>query len=100
MIYDKDPLLGKRQNIYVSKRGLFPLKLNSLIRVLTVLKKTASPACNRPITSERSTCDIIGHNCNSSGMHNLPQTITYLLAQKVIKVLEYSFFSSNRAASK
>ena len=35
----KDPLLGKRQNIYVNKRGLFPLKLNSLIRVLTVLKK-------------------------------------------------------------
>ena len=39
MIYDKDPLLGKRQNLYVSKRGLFPLKLNSLIRFLTVLKK-------------------------------------------------------------
>ena len=39
MIYEKDPLLGKRQNICVSKRGLFPLKLNSLIRVLTVLKK-------------------------------------------------------------
>ena len=39
MIYEKDPLLGKGQNIYVSKRGLFPLKLNSLIRVLTVLKK-------------------------------------------------------------
>ena len=39
MIYEKDPVLGKRQNIYVSKRGLFPLKLNSLIRVLTVLKK-------------------------------------------------------------
>ena len=39
MIYEKDPLLGKRQNIYVSKRGLFPLKLNSLIRVLTILKK-------------------------------------------------------------
>ena len=38
MIYEKDPLLGKRQNIYVSKRGLFPLKLSSLIRVLTVLK--------------------------------------------------------------
>ena len=39
MIYEKDPILGKRQNIYVSKRGLFPLELNSLIRVLTVLKK-------------------------------------------------------------
>ena len=25
--------------------------------------KTASPPCNRPTTSERSTCDIIGHNC-------------------------------------
>ena len=31
-------------------------------------------------------------------MHNLPEAITYLLAQKVIKVLEYSFFSSNRAS--
>lgn len=70
MIYEKDPVLGKRQNIYVSKRGLFPLKLNSLIRVLTVLKKLL----HHPVIDQQyvSTCDIIGHNCNSSGMHNLP----------------------------
>lgn len=70
MIYEKDPLLGKRQNIYVSKRGLFPLKLNSLIRVLKVLKKLL----HHPVIDQQhvSTCDIIGHNCNSSGMNNLP----------------------------
>ena len=27
-------------------------------------EKTASPPCNRPTTSERFTCDIIGHNCS------------------------------------
>ena len=72
MIYEKDPLLGKWQNIYFSKRGLFPLKLNSLIRVLTVLKKLLRhPVIDQQVNGLHVTSLVITVS-NSSGMHILP----------------------------
>ena len=70
MIYEKDPLLGKRQNIYVSKRGLFPLKLNSLIRVLTVLKKLLGhPVVDQQQVNGLHVTSLVITVSNSSGMH-------------------------------
>ena len=71
MIHGKDPLLGKRQNIYVSKR--VPLKPNPLIRVLTVLKKLLRhPVIDQQQVNGLHVTSLVKTVSNSSGMHNLP----------------------------
>ena len=63
------------------------MTLNSLIRVLTVLKKLL----RHPVIDQQQV----------NGLHVTSLVITVnLLAEKVIKVLEYSFFSSNRASKR
>ena len=69
MIYEKDPLLGKK----VNKRGLFPLTLNSLIRVLTGLKKLLRhPVIDQQQVNGLHVTSLVITVSNSSGMHNLP----------------------------
>ena len=59
--------------IYVNKRGLFPLTLNSLIRVLTVLKKLLRhPVIDQQQVNGLHVTSLVITVSNSSGMHILP----------------------------